>query len=154
MRSFRASWGLFFCKAQSRRLSLLSLPASSMPGEQTLRLPESQKLLGASRCDVHIRGGGGHVKADLVREVVWILLYQSVPNANKGRGSNNLKFSLTSFMEAPYGIYGGSRKRVFILRGLFSLGLSPFFTKSSTIRSYQGITRGEILSVTGRIKHI
>ena len=63
MRSFRASWGLFFCKAQSRRLSLLSLPASSMPGEQTLRLPESQKLLGASRYDVHIRGGRGLCKS-------------------------------------------------------------------------------------------
>ena len=33
----------------------------------------------------HRRGEGGHGKADVVREVVWILKYKSAPNADKGR---------------------------------------------------------------------
>ena len=37
-------------------------------------------------------GGGGHVKADVVREVASILYYKSVINADKGRrGSKNFQ---------------------------------------------------------------
>ena len=31
-------------------------------------------------------GGGGNSKADIVREVEWILYYNSDPNADKGGG--------------------------------------------------------------------
>ena len=43
---------------------------------------------------------GGHGKADVVREVVSILYYKSVPNADKGEGVKNLKTLWSSLMEA------------------------------------------------------
>ena len=36
-------------------------------------------------------GGGGHGKADIVREVASILYYKSVPNADKGERVKNSK---------------------------------------------------------------
>ena len=41
---------------------------------------------GASRYDARIRGGGDHGKADLVREIVCILLYKLDPNADEEEG--------------------------------------------------------------------
>ena len=47
-------------------------------------------------------GGGGTSKADVVREVAWILYYKSDPNADKGgRGSKILKILQTSYVHGP-----------------------------------------------------
>ena len=45
----------------------------------------------ASRYDVRMGGGGGHGKADVLREVAWILYYKSVPNADKGGGGRKFR---------------------------------------------------------------
>ena len=47
------------------------------------RVPRSAAE-GASRYDVRIGGLGGHGKADIVREVAYVVLYKSVPNADRG----------------------------------------------------------------------
>ena len=46
----------------------------------------------ASRYDVRrAQGGGGHEKAVVVREAVWILYYKSVPNEDQGEGVKKSK---------------------------------------------------------------
>ena len=61
---------------------------------------EEEQDKGASRYDVCI--GGGHGKADAVKEVVEISLYKSEPNVNKvGRGWKYPKILRSSYMEAP-----------------------------------------------------
>ena len=71
------------------------------------RNPLTNCLEEASSYDDSIGGSeGGHGKVDLVREVVRILLYKSVPKANKGeRGSKNSKISRMALMDAPKSIY-------------------------------------------------
>ena len=41
-------------------------------------------------------------KADVVREVAWLLYYKSVPNVDEGRGSKHLKILGTSYLEDPF----------------------------------------------------